>query len=266
MTPDERLSRIQIKVHRAREHGVQLMHEIKTFLDSDPYKIATKIDPDDQKVIYYLTSVHQTPPQLSAIVGDVIQNLRSALDHLAYQLVLAGGGTPSTQTYFPVCDSVNRYKSEKPNKLKGVHPDAVKAIDVIRPYKGGNDVIWQLHKLCNVDKHRLLITVGSAFRSFNMGPLIRPKMVELWEGMGRSGDEVPFTDVFVRPADRMCPLKVGDELFYDNPGSKAKEDLQFVFDIGFSESGVIDGAPVLETLQEMIDTVDSIILSLKPHL
>src|SRR5438132_5583994 len=43
------------------------------------------------------------------------------------------------------------------------------AIDALRPYKGGNDVLWQLHELNNVDKHRLILTVGSALRSTDLG-------------------------------------------------------------------------------------------------
>jgi len=35
--------------------------------------------------------------------------------------------------------------------------------------KGGNDVLWQLHELNNVDKHRLILTVGSAVRSTDLG-------------------------------------------------------------------------------------------------
>jgi len=37
-----------------------------------------------------------------AAAGDIVHNLRSALDHLAFQLVLAGGHTPTTETAFPV--------------------------------------------------------------------------------------------------------------------------------------------------------------------
>jgi hypothetical protein len=46
---------------------------------------------------------------------------------------------------------------------------AVAAIDALKPYKGGNDVLWQLHELNNVDKHRLILTVGSAVRSTDLG-------------------------------------------------------------------------------------------------
>jgi hypothetical protein len=40
---------------------------------------------------------------------------------------------------------------------------AIAKIDAIRPYKTGNDVLWMRHKLNNIDKHRLLLAVGSRY-------------------------------------------------------------------------------------------------------
>ncbi len=47
-----------------------------------------------------------------AAAGDIVHNLRSALDHLAFQLVLAGGHTPTTETAFPVWKIPPRKKSD----------------------------------------------------------------------------------------------------------------------------------------------------------
>ena len=40
-----------------------------------------------------MDSVKDAPDEASLIAGEIIQNLRSALDHLAYQLFLRAGGT-----------------------------------------------------------------------------------------------------------------------------------------------------------------------------
>ncbi len=29
------------------------------------------------------------------------------------------------------------------------------------PYGGGNEILWKLHQLSNIDKHRVLFTIGS---------------------------------------------------------------------------------------------------------
>jgi hypothetical protein len=116
MTADERLAPIRVKVERAKEHIRDLEAEVSSFLSTNPYMVGTKRDPQTRRLIYYLVSVRNPSPRISAIIGDVIHNLRSALDHLAYQLVLAGGARPSTQTYFPISEDATKYKAESPKK------------------------------------------------------------------------------------------------------------------------------------------------------
>lgn len=41
---------------------------------------------------------------------------------------------------------------------KGMCPKAIKAIDALKPYKGGNDALWRIHELDNIDKHCALFT------------------------------------------------------------------------------------------------------------
>ena len=56
----------------------------------------------------------------SLILGDLLHNLRSALDHLAWQLVVDGGGTPSQDTNFPVCCSTQVSRVQR--SLSGAQP------------------------------------------------------------------------------------------------------------------------------------------------
>ena len=37
------------------------------------------------------------------VVGDVLYNLRSALDYVAYELIKRNGFTPTLLTQFPIC-------------------------------------------------------------------------------------------------------------------------------------------------------------------
>src|ERR1019366_8328710 len=64
------------------------------FFTTNPYRVGTKRNPQTRQLIYYLTSVQDVPARIAAIAGEVLQALRSALDHLAYALFRAGpGGT-----------------------------------------------------------------------------------------------------------------------------------------------------------------------------
>jgi len=275
MTADDRLARVRAKVERAKQHIVDLNLRLKAFLDSKPYVVGTQRNPETRQLIYFLTGVRNLPPSIGLVVGDVIQNLRSALDHLAFQLYMLGPGGQAggvgSRTYFPIADDVAKYKIEAPRKVKGLRPDAIKAIDAIEPYKGGStdksDTLWRLEKMNNIDKHRILIAIGSQFRSVDVGGLAH-RMFQ--EAMAASPPEMRFTipkfSVFVKPADRLWPLKAGDQLFIDAPDAKVDENRQFRFDVAFGEAQIAAGEPIIETLQQMADLVDSLIVSFRPFL
>ncbi len=131
MTADERLELIKVKVARAKTHLSDLEVELKAFLETKPYVIGTKRDPQTRRVIYFLASVQDTPLSVAAIAGEVLQNLRSGLDHLAYQLVLVGTGKagPFFHVYFPIYDSEAEYNAKKHARVKGMRQDAIQAID-----------------------------------------------------------------------------------------------------------------------------------------
>jgi hypothetical protein len=253
------VDRIRIKTKRAKEHIIDLESEIKSFFDTKPYVIGTKRNPQTRQLIYYLVSVLDVPERIAAITGDILQNLRSALDHLAYALFMVGprgaSGSPASHIYFPIYDDAVEYATKSVGKIRGMRQDAIDAINAVKPYKGGNDTIWLLHRLNNIDKHRFVILVGSAFRSMDLGAIAFWDMAEFDPALA---DMDPI-HAFFGPTDRQFPLKVGDELFIDAPDAKVKEKLQFCFDIAFGEPGIIEGAPLIETLHGMADLVDHLL-------
>ncbi|MFN2452792.1 MAG: hypothetical protein ABR577_01085 [Pyrinomonadaceae bacterium] len=269
MTADERISLIRVKVERARKHIRDLELEIRAFLDSNPYVIETKPNHQRNALIYYLASVRDTPLTVAAITGDVLCNLRAALDHLAYHLVLVNGGTPIKQTYFPIFDDAAKYIDGKSRKVAGMRPEAIKAIDAIEPYKGGNNVLWQLHSLNNIDKHRILITVGSAvsgikYHNENRRHLI--KAIHANAGFTLTDAEADARNFFSRPEFRVCPLEASSVLLVDPFKREVNDKVQFAFEIAFNESKIAEGEPLLETLQQTAELVDNIVLAFKPLL
>src|SRR6266852_3912350 len=218
-TVDERLKQVTLKVKRAKEHLGYLDLQIRDFLAANPYKVATKRDPQSRKLIYYVSGVQPTPECLTLVSGDAIQNLVCALDHLAYQLVLSdtSDNPPNPNwIYFPIADDAAKYEAKKRGKMDGARQETLDAIDALKPYKGGNDLLWMLHRLNNMEKHRLLITVGSIFQSLNLGAHTSAMMAEFIRTLPNSpfqGTDFPVINAFFRVDDALFPLKVGDELF-----------------------------------------------------
>jgi len=171
---EERNAQIKTKIERALVHIGELKSECSRFVESSPYLVQVRRAPLTRRPIYYVASVQHTPHQIALIAGDVLQNLRSALDHLAYQLVVVGKNSPGpfSHVYFPIADNAEKYLAERNRKVAGMREYAIAAIDAVKPYQGGNDLLWRLHRLNNIDKHRLLIAVGSAYRSVNVGGVL----------------------------------------------------------------------------------------------
>jgi hypothetical protein len=271
-TIDERLRHVTLKIKRAKEHVQDLELRVRAFLDTNPYKVGTQRNPQTRQLIYHLTSVEATPDCLPLVAGDVLQNLMSALDHMAYQIVCsdtADNPPRPSRIYFPIADSSTEYESRKGGKIEGALKVTVDAIDAIKPYKGGNDLLWMLYRLNNIEKHRLLITVGSMFQSVNLGAYGVAKMQELIDADPAHpfyGRTVPVLDAFFRPTDVLFPLKVGDELFVDVPDAKVNEKLQFRFSVALYEPQIIEAQSLVETMHQLTTLVEGIVTALTPRL
>ena len=75
----------------------------------------------------------------------------------------------------------------------------------------------------------------------------------------------PKIDVYLRPADNLCPLTVGDELFIDDVDAEENKGMDFRFNISLKEPGIVEG-PLLDTLQQFCDLVSKTALLFKPCL
>lgn len=175
MMPEERIALVQQKVERANQHIAELKSAVRAFLATNPYEVGTRRDPQSRKLVYYVSDARQIPSSFALIAGDAIQNLRTALDQLAYQLFLVGPHGTEDQgrhVYFPIEENKDKFDSNLLNRTRGMREDAIDALRRLEPYRGGKgEQLWRLHALNNTDKHRLLLTVGSAYRALNIGAL-----------------------------------------------------------------------------------------------
>jgi hypothetical protein len=107
----------------------------------------------------------------AVIFGDAVHNLRSALDHLVWQLVLLDSQREGTEdNQFPIASEGGRYwsasrkgQSLRDWRLNGVSETHKREIDRVQPYRtnepGKHETLEALRELSNHDKHRLLHTI-----------------------------------------------------------------------------------------------------------
>jgi len=151
------LDGVRTKLARAHEHCSSLDKQIRTFINSKPYRISYEFEPEARKHTWKLeTDPPVIPSPINAVIGDALYNFRSALDHIVWQLVLANGGTPTVSNEFPIFIDPEKFAKESNRKLRGVTDAARDIIIAAQPWNVGNGSIWTLHELSNMDKHRHL--------------------------------------------------------------------------------------------------------------
>ena len=261
MTADERLALIWHKIERANKHIRDLGAAIASFNASNPYRVEKN---SQAGLPYYISAIQPVPMEIPIILGDTIQNLRTALDYLAQQLYLAGSGATEyrKETSFFIASKASEYKRLLGGKVQGMRQEAIDALCALEPYKGGKGhAFWTLHSLNNIDKHRTLVAVGSGFRSVDLVPMM---MVNATPEERAALKKYSF---FIRPANYVCPLKVGDELpvGFGVP-VELNPYMKFRFDVALYEPEIIKPGPMLEIVQHLADLVSNTVRAFKPLL
>lgn len=151
------------KLARAGELSDELADQIAGFLRSSPPFVASQVHQDGViRVVAEASSVLQ--PETSVIfplrAGEIIQHLRSALDHVVHQLFLAHKLNVTTKTGFPIFGVRKAFEERAPSMIDGIPDSALQKIRAVQPFERGNDYkrdrLWILHTLNNTDKHRLI--------------------------------------------------------------------------------------------------------------
>lgn len=174
------LTSAYLKVERARKHLKELDREVRRFVERDPYRLSVEMDPEAGEPVVRFRQVGDRPIGiplgLGLMAGDVIHNLRSALDHVVFQLAIAGGDN-GDRSQFPIYDDADEFLRDQGRLLKGVVDKERAIIECLQPYHvraasawgaaalpssyrdplALNVLIGNLGRLDNRDKHRLLL-------------------------------------------------------------------------------------------------------------
>lgn len=154
------------KVARAKEHLGMLKSSVESFtLDREAYSIVKEMDTD--------TGVHTLRLQIyrdptlddwALLIGDCIHNMRSALDHLFWALVLLkypnGTNTWSPDAAFPITRHKHIFESRKPRLEQWVGKNVTEMLENMQPYQGAGpdkNALLFIHEWDITDKHKLLV-------------------------------------------------------------------------------------------------------------
>jgi hypothetical protein len=240
-----------IKIERAKRHVRELEADIRAFIERNPYRIVRDQDAEAGRYVYRVHIVEDVPACLSATIGDIVHNLRSALDQLVCQLVLANRRQVRTRTGFPVGSSVKEFETDAAGKIQGVSAVGERFIHRLKPYKGGREPFWVIHELNRLDKHKAIVPVGSAYKHV----WLNLRLPVEWQT-----EQISVFSFAINPGDREYPLKDGTELFICPTNFfETHNEPNFTFEVAFGEGQIVDGKPVLPAIQQLVEFVERVI-------
>jgi hypothetical protein len=173
-----------LKLNRAGEHIETVNKLVEDWLRTDAYTISREKDPETGDTVRRAQIQCDPPPFISIVVGDAVENLRSALDHTVYSLAASASETALSlevqeALMFPIVGNQNSkgqpadgskiYPRIASQRLIGIPDDARAFIESEQPYHWGDGYryhwLWSLHELSRIDKHRRL-ALTTAFLDF----------------------------------------------------------------------------------------------------
>lgn len=172
------------KLDRAQEHVEALRESVAGYAASEPVQLLPEPTDDPNVTAYRLKYRSPVPDRVALICGDLLHNLRSALDSLVFAMAINAVARPLTvdeekASYFPISKDATDFdrKVRKSAALRLLQEPALTALRVHQPWylteRGvegltaedlaivrARDVstwwVTRLHALNVIDKHRRL--------------------------------------------------------------------------------------------------------------
>lgn len=286
------------KIERTKTQIEEFHVAVRKFLDATPYKIVSTIYPDADEEVWSFRLTQKLPPDLSVRCGEILHNLRTALEQTLIEVIVTRDNGVQTGIAFPIGKDEEKFRDALRKQEKRLPPDAVPLIEALKPYKGGNNLLWLLHNTNRDDKHRVgLVPVNVRTGGQN-------SFLSTWDGqalvIGSRGGLHMTCERWVTPQklaelsgrptglfglcalDPVTGLPNGPfrgRLIYTNhgpgspeesyefltttPGTKFKTDFQPLFEVAFRDFEAFEREPVANVLHQVRDLVEHTILAFR---
>jgi hypothetical protein len=148
---------------------------------------------------------------------------------------------------FPVAESREAFESTgMQGKIKQIGADWAAFVATLKPYPGGNDLLFLLHSYCNADKRRVLTRVGQVSNSTSFSGAFQN---QISFNFGTFGFGLEDGDTLVTVAESDVAPKV-----------------ELSVAVAFCEVGPdkVRGKPVVATLKQFSDLCTALVNAARP--
>lgn len=236
-----RFSGPRLKIIRAKQHIADFHARMVAFSKTDYYRLYVDKDSQTGNNAIKFEIVKPIPEDTALIIGDAIHNLKGALDFAINDIVFEKLGERPRFTRFPVRGSreelINAMNGGTIRKASVAISDLI--VDVIKPYKGGNDSIYALHDMNVIDKHQLLL------------PVVHVSSLVGVDAEDENQNRIIGGTFVVSEGKVNIPLVSSSNFKITNHGKAA-------FQVFFGKGTPIEGKPVIYTLQDFTQAVTAI--------
>ncbi len=181
------------KIDRAEKQAQNLQADLAAFLQDRIYEIRESFDPQTgiKTATYHI--IRPIPAEWPIVMGEIVHNFRSALDHAITDLTVAETGQELNGTEFPIFEHEADYDKKGRYRIRGINAQAQDVIRRLQPFefKKNNpadtvSVLALLHPLNILDKHRSSLNLRYAPIAFARSNLRDIHPIE---------ENVPFGDI-----------------------------------------------------------------------
>lgn len=230
------------KIDWAKHHISNLEARIAAFIDERPYEKIIEADSEPGYNCHKVRLTKLLPTSFALIMGDAVNNLRAALDHIGYASAIANRVIAPKHCAFPFAKNAAQFPARANGMCRDIPKEIVACFHAFQPYGGGNITLWALNEACNADKHFLLtpVCIGTIgfVRSGPTGGRVRLSTDPFWD---RTKNEL---SLFIAKG---------------NP----EYDFNMSFKIAFESPEILKNKEVITTLNGFADEVERVLMAIE---
>jgi len=243
------MSSAELKIERAVKHVAEL--EV-LFRKERPFTYVLETNIKTGKRATFAKRNEAASNEAAIIIGDVIHNLRSSIDHAYWDAtnLFAKSDGEKRNIQFTIAPNEKSFMdSVIPGLPSRVSENFVQALINLKPYRedGGNQTLCAIHDLDIIDKHKLLIPTGNYTRITS--EVIQREVPDFPGGLMNCGAGNCHRDMIWN----MPPMNRQQRRARKFPKSGILEqELKVPVDIVFSADGFVNFKPVMDTLDHFV--------------
>jgi hypothetical protein len=262
------------KLRQAKTHVERFRDELRNFDRPPSHTITVEDDSNTSSYVFRIFGLKEPRPSWGYVIGDCLNNLRAALDHMVFQLSILGKGGSLTvkeggRTGFPITPHGEKLSERG---LGFVRPGEKTRILELQLEHAGDASIWGLGPY-GTPKHNqawipIFLTLLDALNNIDKHRLVHPT----WRSSSTWGKPIPRPSWVKQSSGHLNPLEDGAEIeswSYDgvnpkpDPPADVEMDRYFPIGVALGDPPVAP-YPANELLARLARTVEIVLDIFRP--